>query len=145
MRTPALATVMAVTLAIFSAPTALAAEDDTTSGENDYSTVELSLGEPISIPRGHDVGFIEENHSFDRTLRSANTAQSCIQAKVEKLAVQVYNNCDSDMRIKVIITANTSPIIGAKETNCNTITPGTRANVRWIVHGNEKIDKVEFC
>ena len=51
------------------------------------------------------------------------------------------------MRVKVIMTADTSPIFlgGAKDSACNTIAPGTRSNVRWIIRGNEKVDRVELC
>lgn len=99
----------------------------------------------VSVPHGYDIGFVEEKPSYTQMARSANTVPSCVQARVEKLAVQIYNNCDSDMRVKVVMTANTSPILGAKDSACNTIAPGTRSNVRWIIRGNEKVDRVELC
>lgn len=70
--------------------------------------------------------------------RSANTASSCVQAKVGKLAVQVYNKCIDDVRVKVIMTANTSPVLGAKDSACKTVAAGTRANGRWIFVGTRK-------
>lgn len=145
MRAPVLAAVTATVLAVCSAPAALAAESAPTSVKDGYSVVELSKGESISVPRGYDVGIVEEKPSLDRMLRSANTAPDCVQARVEKLAVQVYNNCIDDVRVKVIMTANTSPILGSKDSACKTVAAGTRANVRWIIRGNEKVDRVELC
>ena len=145
MRAPVLATVAATVLAACFAPVASAAEEIAASEDGGYSVVELSKGESISVPRGYNVGLIEEEPSSVRMFRSANTAPSCVQAKVEKLAVQVYNKCDSDMRVKVIMTANTSPVLGAKDSACKTVAAGTRANVRWIIRGHEKVDRVELC
>ena len=123
----------------------LAAEDFSDAEGNNYSVVELSKGESISVPHGYDIGLVEEKPSFVQMFRSANTAPSCVHAEVEKLAVQVYNECDSDMRVKVIMTANTSPVLGAKDSACKTVAAGARSNVRWIIRGNEKIDRVELC
>lgn len=145
MRAPVLATVAATVLAVCSAPAADAAEGVPVPEGDGYSVVELSKGESISVPRGYDVGLVEEKPSFVRMFRSANTAPSCVQAKVEKLAVQVYNDCHSDMRVKVIMTANTSPVLGAKDSACKTVAAGTRANVRWIIRAHEKVDRVELC
>lgn len=145
MRAPILSTVMATLLTVCASPAAFATEDTPKTEENTYSILELSKGESISVPRGYDIGFVEEKPSFTQMYSSANTAPSCVQAKVKKLAVQVYNNCDSEMRVKVIMTANTSPILGAKDSACKTIAPGTRSNVRWIIRGNEKVDRVELC
>lgn len=145
LRTSILSTVVATLLTVCASPAAFATEYSPKAEENPYSILELSQGESVSVPHGYDIGFVEEKPSFALMARSANTAPSCIQARVEKLAVQVYNNCESDMRVKVIMTADTSPILGAKDSACNTIAPGTRSNVRWIIRGNEKIDRVELC
>lgn len=113
--------------------------------DNSYSVVEISQGESITIPHGYDIGIIEQDSPQSYGFRSANTAPSCVEAKVEKLAVQVYNRCGSDMRVKVIMTANTAPFLGAKDTACKTIAAGTKVNVRWVIRGNEKVDRVENC
>lgn len=137
--------VMATLLAVYPAPPGLADEGAPVYTGDAYSVVELAQGESVTIPRGYDVGLIEEKPSQGRMSRSSNTAPDCIQARMEKFAVQVYNNCVSDMRVKVIMTANTSPILGAKDSACKTIAAGTRANVRWIIRVNEKVDRVELC
>ena len=110
LRTSILSTVVATLLTVCASPAAFATEYSPKAEENPYSILELSQGESVSVPHGYDIGFVEEKPSFALMARSANTAPSCVQARVEKLAVQVYNNCESDMRVKVIMTADTSPI-----------------------------------
>lgn len=145
MRASVIATVTATLVAACPVSFANADEMVPPLDQEDYSVVELASGESISIPHGYDVGLIEEKPSSTRMFSSANTAPSCVQAKVEKLAVQVYNNCTSDIRVKVIMTSHTAPVLGAKDSACKTVVAGTRANVRWIVRGYEKVDRVELC
>ena len=91
--------VVATAMAVCSAPAAMAVEGSSGLETDAYSVVELSEGESISIPEGYAAGVVEEDSS-SQMFRSANTAPSCVEAKMEKAAVQVYNNCDAPMRIK---------------------------------------------
>lgn len=145
MRVPVVATAVATALVICAAPAALADEGIPDVEGSAHSVAELSKGESITVPHGYNIGLVEDESSLNQNFRSANTAPSCVQAKVEKVAIQVYNNCGSDMRVKVIMTANTSPVLGAKDSACKTVAAGTRANVRWIIRGQEKVDRVEQC
>lgn len=50
------------------------------------------------------------------------------------------------MRVKVIMTADTTPIFWeGKDSACNTIAPGTKSNVRWIIRGNAKVGRAVLC
>lgn len=136
--------VVATAMAVCSAPAAMAVEGSSGLETDAYSVVELSEGESISIPEGYAAGVVEEDSS-SQMFRSATTAPSCVEAKMEKAAVQVYNNCDAPMRIKVVMTSITSPVLGSKDTSCEPVAPHSRKNVKWVVRGLDKIDRVELC
>lgn len=68
------------------------------------------------------------------------TAPACVRAVKEGLAIQVYNDCVNTERVKVIVTS----VIGAQDSGCKSVEPGTRTNIRWIVPG-QRIDRVESC
>ncbi|GAA1471082.1 hypothetical protein P4N68_07990 [Corynebacterium felinum] len=72
--------------------------------------------------------------------RSGNTAPYCVRAVREWGAIQVYNDCPSWVRVKVIVT---SPV-GAFDSQCKSVEPGTRTNIRWIL-AHERIDRVVNC
>lgn len=68
--------------------------------------------------------------------RSANTpAPACVKAKREGAAIQVYNECDFDVRVKVVMAFSF-------DSQCRHVVHGTRHN---IYTGVGRIDRVELC
>lgn len=68
--------------------------------------------------------------------RSANTpAPACVKAKREGAAIQVYNECDFDVRVKVVMAFSL-------DSECRDVVHGTRHN---IYTGAGRIDRVELC
>lgn len=120
---------------------------ETIHDEDGTSIVSIASGESISVEQGKDIGvLLEEQPSSGYQYLSGRTApDDCIKVETEGVAIQVYNECDSDMRVKVIMTANTSPVIGAKDSACTTVPAGQRTNIRWVIRGHEKVDRVELC
>lgn len=90
----------------------------------------IAAGGVLTAPEGAQVQLLRNEKAPD-----------CVVAKKEKAAVQVYNNCATDVRVKVIMTGS---VVGAKDSECKTVVAGTRTNIRPTLP-NEKIDGVVAC
>ncbi|MCQ9343279.1 hypothetical protein [Corynebacterium kozikiae] len=89
----------------------------------------------ITVQENGEISSIESlgNNGLART--AAGRAPDCINAVPEKGFVQVYNNCDWDMRVKVVFAF--SP-----DSACKLVLAGTRTNISLHLG---RIDGVELC
>lgn len=67
--------------------------------------------------------------------RGVTTAPTCVIARAEKGFIQVYNNCSTWQRVKVVMAFDL-------DKGCKSVEPGTRMNV-GVVTG--RIDRIENC
>lgn len=98
---------------------------------------ELAQGEIAKFPVGEmaEVSIEQNRPPGSRTTRNAE-APPCVVATKEKGFVQVQNNCNTDVRVKVILAFST-------DTGCKTVVAGTRTNIGFA--GTKRIDSVVLC
>ncbi|PFG28041.1 Uncharacterised protein [Corynebacterium renale] len=138
---PPLAVPAILAILICTSSNAHATETSAMLSTNAATEVELKPGESVLFQKG-DIASIEliqdkqESHKQLRTTRSA-TAPNCIVVQVEKMFIQVYNNCGGTepQRIKVALAF-------APDTECKSVQPGTRTNVGPALG---RIDGVYLC
>lgn len=89
----------------------------------------------ITVQENGEISSIESPRPNVQLRSVGERAPDCINATPEKGFVQVYNNCDWDIRVKVIFAF-------APDSSCKLVVAGTRTNISPHIG---RIDGVATC